>query len=150
MIVNEETIKDGTMEERQVIAIAHKDNLLRYLLPISTLSFDTLSLWQHEIFKYAMHDDALELYIEAKYEGEIDHFLQEKLSEPHRKEEGFGFVILVGMGLVQDPVFLAAVMKSCRHQQVMRITHSERSLELLLPSVHVNETVAILHQEFIG
>ncbi|MCD8479695.1 MAG: hypothetical protein LRZ88_05380 [Candidatus Cloacimonetes bacterium] len=138
------------MEDRFVTAIAHKDNIMRYRLSPNSRTIDLLKAWHHEIFKFAKVDDALELYVEAKYEAEIDYLLSQHGITALAKEGGLGFVILVGLGLAADPAYLARVMDLTADMQVERIAHSERSLELMLPTQNVARAVALLHQELIG
>jgi aspartate kinase len=150
MIINEESPKDSAMEERQVNAIAHKEDILRYRIEPDAKALLLLNKWHHEIFKINLQDQALELYIEAKYETEIDYLLSDSGYDQLSKDRNLGFVILVGLGLAADPAFMAKVMKLTEHNHVERISHSERSLELMLPTTQVAKTVALLHQEFFG
>jgi aspartate kinase len=150
MIINEESPKDSAMEERQVNAIAHKEDILRYRIEPDAKALLLLNKWHHEIFKINLQDQALELYIEAKYETEIDYLLSDSGYDQLSKDRNLGFVILVGLGLAADPAFTAKVMKLTEHNHVERISHSERSLELMLPTTQVAKTVALLHQEFFG
>jgi aspartate kinase len=150
MIRAEECPKDCSMEDRFVTAIAHKDNIMRYCLSPNHQTIELLKAWHHEIFKFAKVADALELYVEAKYEAEIDYLLQQHGIATLAKDGELGFVILVGLGLAADPAYLARVMDLCADLAVERIAHSERSLELMLPTGNVAKAVAILHQELIG
>jgi len=150
MIRAEESPKESLMEDRHVSAIAHKDNIMRYNLLPNADAVELLQVWHHEIFKIAKLEQSLELYVEAKYESDIDYLMQQHGIQPLSKEGGIGFVILVGLGLAADPAFVAQVMKLCKDYHVMRISHSERSLELMLPVEHVAKAVAALHHELIG
>jgi aspartate kinase len=149
MIKNDESTEDIAMEELQINAIAHKENILRYLIPPDAKALLLLNNWKNEIFKISRQDDVLELYIEAKYEPEIDYLLAESGYEEVSKDRDLGFVILVGLGLAADPAFMARVMKLTEDNEVKRITHGERSLELMLPTQQVAKTLALLHQEFL-
>ncbi len=149
LIKNEKSPKDTAMEELQVNAIAHKENILRYLISPDAKALLLLNNWQGEVFKIAMQDDVLELYIEAKYEPEIDYLLAAAGYDEVSKDRDWGFVILVGLGLVADPAFMAKVMKLTEDNQIKRISHSERSLELMLPTQQVAKTLALLHQELL-
>ena len=149
IIKNEESPKDIAMEELQVNAIAHKENILRYQIPPDAKALLLLNNWKNEIFKISRQDDVLELYIEAKYEPEIDYLLSESGYDEVSKDRDLGFVILVGLGLAADPAFMAKVMKLTEDNEVKRISHGERSLELMLPSQQVAKTLVLLHQEFL-
>lgn len=150
MIKNEESPKDKTMETIQVTAIAHKDNILRYLIPLDEKAQILLNKWQNEVFKINVQDEVLELYIEAKYESEIDHLLAESGYNELSKDQNWGFVILIGLGLAADPAFMAKIMKLTEAIDIKRISHGERSLELILPTQQVAKTLVLLHQEFFG
>lgn len=150
MIKNEESPKDIAMEELQVNAIAHKENILRYLIPPDAKALLLLNKWQCDIFKINMQNDVLELYVETKYESEIDYLLGESGYTEFAKDRDWGFVILIGLGLAADPTFMAKVMKLTEDIDIKRISHSERSLELMLPTQEVAKTLALLHQELFG
>ncbi|MCK9557147.1 MAG: aspartate kinase [Candidatus Cloacimonetes bacterium] len=150
LIKQEENPKDSQMEERIVTAIAHKDNILRYRIATDSGVLQLLEKWHNEIYKINMVEQALELYIEEKYESEVDYILQESKISITDKSRDIGFVILVGLGLAADPAFIARVLKLCANSHLTRISHSERSVELMLPAPQVAKTVASLHQEFFG
>lgn len=150
MIKNEESPKDKTMERLQVTAIAHKEDILRYLIPPDAKAQLLLNKWQYDVFKINMQDDVLELYIEAKYESDIDYLLAESGYEKVAKDRDLGFVILIGLGLAADPAFIARVLKLTGAVDIKRISHGERSLELMLPTKQVAKTLVLLHQEFFG
>ncbi len=150
MISKEESSKDSQMEERNVNAIAHKESILCYRIEPNATALLLLDKWHHEIFKINMQQQTLELYVEEKYETEIDYMLGESDIEILGKDRNIGFVILVGLGLAADPAFMAKVLRICLNSHIDRISHSERSLELMLPSTQVAKTVTLLHQEFFG
>lgn len=150
LIQQDESIKETTMEERQVNAIAHKESILRYCIEPDTTALLLLDKWHHEIYKINMLQKALELYVEEKYESEIDFMLEESKIRVISKDHCIGFVSLIGMGLAADPAFMAKVLRLCSESHIERISHSERSLELMMPSALVCKTVSILHQEFFG
>ncbi|MDD3104138.1 MAG: aspartate kinase, partial [Candidatus Cloacimonetes bacterium] len=150
MIKNEESPKDKTMETIQVTAIAHKENILRYLIPLDEKAHTLLNKWQNEVFKITVQGEALELYIEDKYESEIDYLLTESGYDELSKDHNWGFVILIGLGLAADPAFMARVLKLTQTIDIKRISHGERSLELILPTQQVAKTLVLLHQEFFG
>lgn len=149
MIQSEELFKDKEMEELTVTAIAHKSALICFSMAMDNGATELLEKWHHEIFKQDYRDGKLELFIESKYESEIDYLLIENKIQ-YEKQIGIGFVILVGIGIGQDPVFLARVFKLCTGLQVIRIDHSERSLEIMFKDEDVTKAVTILHKELIG
>ncbi|MDY0319050.1 MAG: aspartate kinase [Candidatus Cloacimonadaceae bacterium] len=150
MISNDEIVKDSPMEERNISAIAHKENILRYQIEPSANALLLLDKWHHEVFKLNMLKQVVEIYIEEKYESEIDYLLKESGIEVLGKERNIGFVILVGLGMAADPAFMAKILRLCEECRIERLSHSERSLELMLPSALVARTVTILHHEFFG
>lgn len=150
LIKQEESPKDPHMEERKVNAIAHKDNILRYRLAPDTGVLQLLEKWHYEIYKINLYEAALELYIEEKYESELDYMLQESGIPTPDKSRDIGFVNLVGLGLAADPAFMAKVLRLCANSHLQRISHSCRTLELMLPAPQVAKTIALLHQEFFG
>lgn len=141
--------KEEKMEERVVTAIAHKDKLLRYRIGYNSGIEQLLSDWNHEIFKSYYEDGLLSLYIEDKYQGEIDYLLKDKHITDIDKTDGLGFVILVGLGLGHDPAMLAKVLRLCREFEVLRSINTEMSIELLLPAKHLEAAVKHLHQALI-
>jgi len=148
MQVNKE-ITDENMEERSVQAIAHKDKLLRYRLPMSGNLADALQIWHHEIFKSFLDNGFLELFIESKYETEIDHFLSEHELTGFSKDKDLAFVILCGLGIGHDTALLAKVLQLSMDWGLLRSQQNEQSIELMLPSSQLNDAVITLHRTFI-
>ena len=141
---------ETNMELRVINAIAHKEDLLRYLLPGSDVLTSLLKSWSFEIFRYYLEADRLELIVEAKYESEIDYLLGSHGISPLSKETGIGFVIPVGVGINLDPGFLARILEICAGMELIRVNHTERSIEMMMPSRQVKECVRLLHNAFIG
>jgi len=141
---------ETNMELRVINAIAHKEDLLRYLLPGSEVLTSLLKSWSFEIFRYYLEADRLELIVEAKYESEIDYLLGSHGISPLSKETGIGFVIPVGVGINLDPGFLARILEICAGMELIRVNHTERSIEMMMPSRQVKECVRLLHNAFIG
>lgn len=142
--------RKNTMENRIIDAIAHKEALIRYQLSLSEPLESLLGSGSFEVFRYYVEAGHLELVLEAKYESEMDFLLQEKGLQPLCKEPNWGYVIPVGLGINLDPSFLARILKLCAGFKVQRITHTERSIELLMPSEEVKDCVARLHKDFFG
>lgn len=141
---------ETNMELRVINAIAHKEDLLRYLLPGSEVLTSLLKSWSFEIFRYYLEAERLELIVEAKYENEIDYLLGSHGISPLSKETGIGFVIPVGVGINLDPGFLARILEFCAGMELIRVNHTERSIEMMMPSRQVKECVRLLHNAFIG
>ena len=137
------------MEARTVTAIAHKDKLLRYRIPMSEALLKTLNSWHHEIFKSFLESGNLELFIEAKYETEIDHWLMEHEIANAEKEADLAFVILTGLGLGHDVAFVGSVLSLAKSWNLLRSIHNEQSLELLIPAEYLEASVQILHKTYI-
>ena len=140
--------KDTIMEDRKVNAIAHKEGLNKYC--IARTHYPALKHWGHEIFKYQIDCDSLILFIEAKYDSEIRYFLQQHEIELLGVDQKMGFVILVGFGINLDLSIVAQTMEVLATQRVLQIMHSEQSIEILLPSDDVCDSVRKLHDVFIG
>lgn len=141
--------KDIDMEERTLCAIAQKEDLIRYILPKSEALTRLFTQWNHEIFKFHIEGERVELLIESKYESEIDYLLGSQNLSPQSKEAGLGTVTMVGLGINLDPGFLAITLQLCNEYDPLRITHSERTIDLILPGRNVKECVRKLHNELI-
>ncbi len=137
------------MEARTVTAIAHKDKLLRYRIPVSDVFLQNLQTWHHEIFKSYLDSRIMELFIEAKYETEIDHWLSEHNISDAEKEADLAFVILAGLGLGHDVAFVGSVLRSAKDWNILRSIHNEQSIELLIPSRYLEIAVQTLHNAYI-
>jgi aspartate kinase len=112
---------ETNMELRVINAIAHKEDLLRYLLPGSEVLTSLLKSWSFEIFRYYLEAERFELTVEAKYENEIDYLLGSHGISPLSKETGIGFVIPVGVGINLDPGFLARILEICAGMELIRV-----------------------------
>ncbi len=143
-------IKGYTMEERKITAIAHKENLTSYLLARDGKLIQLLKAWNNEIFKYFAAGDTLELIIEDKYTSEVEYLLQQSGIPILERQNGLGYVTLVGLGINLDPGFLASTLELCQPHQLLRAQHSDKTIELMLPSDQVRTCVAALHNAFIG
>lgn len=146
MLLPEEELE---VEDRSLSAIAHKEDLIRYSLMKSDALLAMLAEWNHEIFKYYLEGERMDLLIESKYESEIDYELGSHGLSPIHKESGLGYVTLVGLGINLDPAFLAGVMDHVRDFEIMRITHSDRTIEMMLPSRWVVQCVRTLHAKYV-
>ncbi|HQJ96736.1 MAG TPA: aspartate kinase, partial [Candidatus Cloacimonas sp.] len=110
---------------------------------------DMLTLCNYEIYKSFINAGFLELFVETKYETEVDYFLQDRGIEPKNKESNLAFVNLVGLGLGHDPAFLASVIENSKNYNILRSYNNEQSIELLLPNNHLSEVVQKLHTIYI-
>lgn len=140
---------ERNMELRVIDAIAHKEDLLRYLLPLSGTLNQMLQSWSFEIFRYFMEGERIELVVESKYESEIDYLLGSQGISPLSKETGLGYVIPVGVGINLDPGFLARILEICSGMELLRVSHTERSIELMMPSRQVKDCLRQLHKAFV-
>lgn len=141
--------KGNKMEERNITAIAHKENLLRLELARDEKLSSLLQGWDNEIFKYTVSENSIELIIEDKYASEAGYQLEKLGIAPLSREQGIGYVTLVGLGINLDPVFLARTLQLCSSFQIRRVQHSEMTIELMLPSGQVRDCVALLHKAFL-
>lgn len=149
LICPETKHKGTTMEERNVTAIAHKENLLRYALKQDQALYAALKTWNNEIFRYSAENGVLELVIEDKYEKEINHFLEQNRTVALSVDKGLGYVTLVGLGINLDPCFLAETLEICQTFELLRVSHSDKTIELMLPSAQVQSCVQALHKALI-
>ena len=144
-----ETNKEDKMEERTVTAIAHKDKLLRYCIPYTWEMQELLKKWYHEVFKYHLESGVLELYVEEKYESEVDYVLSNAKIGGVKKDYHLCYVTLSGLGLGYDPALWARCMEICAPFKVLRSINTEKSVELLMPEDWMKEAVFALHKAFI-
>ncbi len=150
-LIHPEILNKGKqMEERNITAIAHKEDLLRLELARDARLTALLQAWGSEIFKYTVNASSIELLIERKYGGDAEFLLQQHGIQPLVREEGLGHVTLVGLGINLDPGWLARTLELCSGFQLRRVQHSEMTIELTLPSDQVRDCVVTLHQAFIG
>lgn len=150
LITTAENAKGTNMEERTITAIAHKDNLIRFTLALDGSLIALLKTWHNEIFKYHAQDGRLELACEEKYASEIRYLLSQQGIGIIKEEQGIGQVTMVGVGINLDPGFLAETLELCGGFHVLRVSHSDQTIELTLPSDEVGTCVQTLHQAFIG
>lgn len=141
-------IKEITMEDRKITAIAHKDDLICYRLLKSDHLCALLKEWYHEIFKYQLIGEHLELYIESKFAKEIERFLLAQGFDCQDKTPELGYVTLVGIGINLDLPFLNEVWTQIKSFGILQITHTERSIEILLPNLYLADCVQLLHDKF--
>ena len=150
MLIQEKSFKEENMEERHITAIAHKEDLLRYIIPKTDETIELLKSWNWEIFKYLVTENQIELIIEEKYDKEIQYLLSQKEIPILKTEIGIGYVTLVGLGINLDPGFLAETLKLCQPFHIKRIQHSDKTIEIMLPNSEVKDCVRTLHSAFIG
>jgi len=150
MLIQEKSFKEENMEERHITAIAHKEDLLSYIIPKTDETIELLKSWNWEIFKYLVTENQIELIIEEKYDKEIQYLLSQKEIPILKTEIGIGYVTLVGLGINLDPGFLAETLKLCQPFHIKRIQHSDKTIEIMLPNSEVKDCVRTLHSAFIG
>ncbi|MDP2173938.1 MAG: aspartate kinase [Candidatus Cloacimonadaceae bacterium] len=149
-IIQKDYIKDNSMEERNISAIAHKENLAKYVLSKNAALLDLFQVWQNEIFKYYVDGDQIELLIEDKFQKEIDYLIEKNGLELIEKVDALGCVNLIGLGINLDPCFLEKTIRICEPFDIKRIQHSEMTIELMLPSDQVQDCVRAVHSAFLG
>jgi len=142
-------IKEVKVEERKITAIAHKQKLIRYRLEQTDRMRFLMQNWTNEIFKYIVNDNQIDLFIEAFYAHEIDNMLQKNGIKPISKTTNLGYVTLVGIGINLDLPFLDEILKEISDLGIQQISHSERTIEILLPDVNVEACVQTLHKKYI-
>lgn len=142
-------IKEIKMEDRVITAIAHKTDLIRYRLEQSDRMRFLMKNWTNEIFKYEVHGSQIDLYIEAFYAPEIDNIFRMNDIKPIEKTPDLGYVTMVGLGINLDLPFLNEILNLTGNLNIERITHSERTIEILLPTANVETCVQILHNKYI-
>lgn len=138
------------MEDRKITAIAHKEGLLRLLLPAKR-GLELFNSGTHiEFFRYEIQQNSLELFIESKFVAETVFLLQEKQIEVMEREEGLGWVSLVGLGIEADAQLLKRVLQTCSAFQVLRVVPGNMNIGLMLPSGQTQECLRALHNTFFG
>ncbi len=142
-------IKEIKMEERLITAIAHKTNLIRYRLEQTDRMRFLMKNWTNEIFKYEVTDHKIDLFIESFYAGEIDNMFRVNEIKPLKKTPDLGYVTMVGIGINLDLPFLNEIEDLVGDLGIQQINHSERTIEILLPSINVEACVKALHDKYI-
>ncbi|MFB3844781.1 MAG: aspartate kinase [Candidatus Cloacimonadaceae bacterium] len=142
-------IKEIKMEDRVITAIAHKTDLIRYRLEQSDRMRFLMKNWTNEIFKYEVHGNQIDLYIEAFYAPEIDNIFRMNDIKPIEKTPDLGYVTMVGLSINLDLPFLNEILDLTGNLNIERITHSERTIEILLPTANVETCVQTLHNKYI-
>jgi len=142
-------LKEVKMEERMITAIAHKTNLIRYTLEQTERMRFLMKTWTNEIFKYIVTDHKIDLFIESFYAPEIENIFKVNNMKPIGKVPDLGYITLVGIGINLDLPFLNEVEELIGEFGIQQISHSERTIEILLPSINVEACVKILHSQYI-
>ncbi|MBM4403679.1 MAG: aspartate kinase [Candidatus Cloacimonetes bacterium] len=142
--------KGNDMEEKKISAIAHKQHLTRFTIHRTDQAVELLAGLTFEVFKYRIADGMIYLYFEDKNYSETDHYLQSRGIEVVNVERGIGFVILVGIGINLDMRIMARLMELTADDEIRSITHSDKTIELEMPSDRVAECLLRIHHEFIG
>ncbi len=142
-------IKEVKVEERKITAIAHKQKLIRYRLEQTDRMRFLMQNWTNEIFKYIVNDNQIDLFIEAFYAHDIDNILKKNDIKPISKTTNLGYVTMVGIGINLDLPFLDEILKEISDLGIMQISHSERTIEILLPDVNVEACVQTLHKKYV-
>lgn len=137
------------MEDKTITALAHKDGLIRYQLSTNETLLGALKTWNNEIFRYSIRNGLIELLVETKYETEIDHLIQSKALSLRDKTKGWACVSLVGLGINLDPCVLAETMELLRGIDLEEVTHSEKTIDLMLSSEDLKETLLRLHHHYL-
>ena len=138
------------MEDKKITAIAHKEGLLRLVLPAKQ-GLELFSSGTHiEFFRYEIQRDRLELFIEGSFVAEAEFLLQEKGIEVLEREDGLGWVSLVGLGIETDAQILSRVLQSCFAFHVLRVVPGNMNIGLMLPSRQTQDCLQALHNTFFG
>lgn len=138
------------MEERVLKAIAHKEKLIGYKLPLGDELISFIDNWQDEIFKSYIIDKEMVLLLETKYEQDFVYQLAKYPGLKPVITKDIGFVSLVGLGLGVDNQFMAKLLSALKGQDILRVNSSERSIEIVCKSDDVTDLVRLLHQRFFG
>jgi aspartokinase len=105
--------------------------------------------WTNEIFKYTVVNSHIELFIESFYANEIDNIFRVNELKPVSKTPDLGYVTMVGIGINLDLPFLNELEDLIGDLGIQQISHSERTIEILLPTVNVEACVRTLHDRYI-
>ena len=142
-------IKEVNMEDRMITAVAHKSNLIRYRMEQNDRMRFLMKNWTNEIYKYVVSDGQIDLYIESFYATEIDNIFKVNELVPLSKTPDLGYVTMVGIGINLDLPFLNELEDLIGDLGIQQINHSERTIDILLPSVNVEACVQTLHQRYV-
>lgn len=137
------------MEDKKITAIAHKDGLIRYQFNLEPKLIESLKKWNNEIFRYRFVEGVLELVIESKYENEIDHLMVSQGFDLYDKSSVWASISLVGLGINLDPVFLADLLDLLNEFHIESISHSDKTIDLLINSDNLVECLNLLHKTYI-
>lgn len=143
------TTTDRYMEDKTITALAHKDGLIRYLLSADEALLWALKGWNNEIFRYSFENDSIELLIETKYESEIDHLISSKALNQKEKSSGWACISLVGLGINLDPCILAETLELMKGIDLLRVGHSEKTIDLMLKSQDLKAALLRLHEHYL-
>ncbi len=143
------TTTDRYMEDKTITALAHKDGLIRYLLSADEALLWALKGWNNEIFRYSFENDSIELLIETKYESEIDHLISSKALSLKEKSSGWACISLVGLGINLDPCILAETLEIMKGIDLLRVGHSEKTIDLMLKSQDLKVALLRLHEHYL-
>lgn len=142
-------IKEVNMEDKMITALAHKTNLIRYRMEQNDRMRFLMKNWTNEIFKYEVTDHQIDLFIESFYAAEIDNIFRKNDLIPLSKTPDLGYVTMVGIGINLDLPFLDELESLIGDLGIMQISHSERTIDILLTTVNVEACVKILHQRYV-
>lgn len=140
---------DRYMEDKTITALAHKDGLIRYLLSANEALVIALKTWNNEIFRYQVSQGVIELLIESKFESEIDHLVQSQALSLKEKSSGWACISLVGLGINLDPCLLAETMDLMSGLSLERMSHSEKTIDLMLHSEDLKDALLRLHSYYM-
>lgn len=148
-IKDEYNIKEGNMEKREIIAIAHKDQLLRYRIDASEKSIAMIAAWVDELHKISYHEEYIEVYIEPKYESDFEFALERAKVKTLGKLEELGSVSLIGDSLASDLKLMAELISLCKAVPKCSLSHSQTAVEFTLPAGKTADLVAKLHDNYL-
>jgi len=150
MIDNEETTSDTTnaMERSIVKAISHKENLLRYDIPLSD---SAIPIFKTDIFDMGITDTHLQIWIEQRNETIFINELKEANKAFTKADTVFAIVNLMGHRICKDTQFFLNLYKSLKKhcQYPFTIQNNGIGIQLIVQQTEVADIILYLHNKYI-
>lgn len=145
--------KHESMESSEVKAIAHKNPLVVYELPAHTIDKLRICLnhIETELFTYSVTDEIMRIYIEAKYETDFLHTLEQQSIKPILKFKECGSVTITGLRITQSKDFFIMMLKDFADNgyQMLEMKNEGLGISFIVPNEQVNALVNFLHNKYI-
>lgn len=141
--------KGENVEAREIVAIAHKGQLIRYMLQASDECIAMIDAWIDELHKIAYKDDCIEIFIEPKYESDFEYAYDTRGVKLIDKQDGLASVSLIGDALASDLKLMAQLITICKGFDGCSMLPSINSIEMILPAENAVQLINVLHDELL-